>query len=46
MRTAEPCDADGQKLIDLAIAHQAVLLSKDQHVLLMKKRFLAHGIGA
>ena len=37
-------DADDQKFIDLAIAHQALLLSKDQHVLSMRKRLLAHGI--
>ena len=37
-------DADDQKFIDLAIAHQALLLSKDQHVLSMQKRLLAHGI--
>ena len=39
-------DADDQKFIDLAIAHQALLLSKDQHVLSMQKRLLAHGIRA
>jgi putative PIN family toxin of toxin-antitoxin system len=39
-------DADDQKFIDLAIAHQALLLSKDQHVLSMKKRLLAQGICA
>ena len=39
-------DADDQKFIDLAIAHQALLLSKDQHLLSMKKRLLAHGIRA
>ncbi len=39
-------DADDQKFIDLAIAHQALLLSKDQHILSMKKRLLAHGIRA
>ena len=39
-------DADDQKFIDLAIAHQALLLSKDQHVLSMKKRLLAQGIRA
>ena len=37
-------DADDQKFVDLAIAHQALLLSKDQHVLSMKKRLLAQGI--
>jgi predicted nucleic acid-binding protein len=36
-------DADDQKFIDLAIAHQAVLLSKDNAVLCMAKRLLAQG---
>ena len=39
-------DADDQKFIDLAVAHQALLLSKDQHLLSMKKRLLAQGIRA
>jgi putative PIN family toxin of toxin-antitoxin system len=39
-------DADDQKFIDLAVAHQALLLSKDQHVLSMRKRLLANGIRA
>ena len=39
-------DADDQKFIDLAVAHQALLLSKDQHLLSMRKRLLAHGIRA
>jgi putative PIN family toxin of toxin-antitoxin system len=39
-------DPDDQKFIDLAVAHQALLLSKDQHVLSMRKRLLAHGIRA
>ena len=39
-------DADDQKFIDLAVAHQALLLSKDQHVLSMQKRLLAQGIRA
>jgi putative PIN family toxin of toxin-antitoxin system len=39
-------DPDDQKFIDLAVTHQALLLSKDQHVLSMKKRLLAHGIRA
>ena len=39
-------DADDQKFIDLAIQHRALLLSKDQHVISMKKRLLAHGIQA
>ena len=37
-------DADDQKFINLAVAHQALLLSKDQHVLSMRKRLLAQGI--
>jgi putative PIN family toxin of toxin-antitoxin system len=39
-------DADDQKFIDLAVTHQALLLSKDQHVLSMSKRLLAHGVRA
>ena len=39
-------DADDQKFIDLAVAHQALLLSKDQHLLVMRKRLLAQGIHA
>jgi predicted nucleic acid-binding protein len=39
-------DADDQKFIDLAVQHQALLLSKDKAVLCMKKRLLAHGIQA
>jgi putative PIN family toxin of toxin-antitoxin system len=39
-------DTDDQKFIDLAVAHNALLLSKDQHVLSLKKRLLAHGIRA
>ena len=39
-------DADDQKFIDLAVAHQALLLSKDQHVLSMRKRLLAQRIRA
>ena len=39
-------DADDQKFIDLAVAHQALLLSKDQHLLSMQKRLLAQGIRA
>lgn len=34
-------DADDQKFIDLAVAHQAHLLSKDKAVLCMKKRLLS-----
>ena len=39
-------DADDQKFIDLAIAHRALLLSKDRHILSMKKRILACGARA
>lgn len=38
-------DADDQKFIDLAVAHKAVLLSKDKAVTSMTKRLLAHGVG-
>ncbi len=34
-------DADDQKFIDLAVAHKAMLLSKDNVVLCMSKRLLA-----
>ena len=34
-------DPDDQKFIDLAVLHQATLLSKDRAVLCMKKRLLA-----
>ena len=37
-------DPDDQKFIDLAVAHKAVLLSKDKAVTSMKKRLLAHGV--
>ena len=37
-------DPDDQKFIDLALAHQAVLLSKDRAVLCMAKRLLAGGV--
>ena len=37
-------DPDDQKFIDLALAHQAVLLSKDRLVLCMAKRLLAHEV--
>ena len=33
-------DPDDQKFIDLAVSHQALLLSKDQAVLCMRKRLL------
>ncbi len=39
-------DPDDQKFIDLAVAHQAELLSKDRAVLCMKKRLLALGVNA
>lgn len=39
-------DADDQKFIDLAVAGKALLLSKDRHVLSMKKRLLALGVHA
>ena len=37
-------DADDQRFIDLAVAHQALLLSKDQMVLRLGKRLLAAGV--
>ena len=37
-------DPDDQKFIDLAVASQAMLLSKDRHVLSMSKRLLAQGV--
>ena len=37
-------DADDQIFIDLAVAHQAKLLSKDQAVISMRKRLLALGV--
>jgi len=39
-------DPDDQKFIDLAIAHQAQLLSKDNAILCMKKQLLALGVQA
>lgn len=39
-------DPDDQKFIDLAVAGKALLLSKDRHVLSMKKRLLTQGIRA
>ena len=36
-------DPDDQKFIDLAVAHQGILLSKDNAVLAMKKRLLGFG---
>ncbi len=37
-------DADDQKFIDLAVQHQALLLSKDRDVVSMTKRLLAQDI--
>ncbi len=37
-------DPDDQKFIDLAVSHQALLLSKDQAVLCMRKRLLAFSV--
>ncbi len=46
-RAAMVCkDADDQKFIDLAVAHGALLLSKDQAVLRLAKRLLAVGVQA
>lgn len=39
-------DPDDQKFIDLAVAHQALLLSKDRAVLCMAKRLAALGAEA
>ena len=39
-------DPDDQKFIDLAVAAQCPLLSKDRHVLSMTKRLLAFGVRA
>ena len=39
-------DPDDQKFIDLAVAHRALLLSKDRAVLCMKKRLLTLGVQA
>ncbi len=39
-------DPDDQKFVDLAVARQALLLSKDRAVTSMKKRLLAHGVRA
>lgn len=44
-RTGPTCqDPDDQKFVDLAVAHQATLLSKDNAVLSMKKRLAAHDV--
>ena len=37
-------DADDQKFIDLAVAHQAILLSKDHAVLALAKRLRPLGV--
>lgn len=39
-------DADDQKFIDLALAHQAVLLSKDKAVLKLRRRLSMRGVVA
>ena len=39
-------DPDDQKFIDLAVARQALLLSKDRAVISMAKRLLVHGVRA
>ena len=39
-------DPDDQKFIDLAVQHQAMLLSKDRAVLCMKKRLLTLSVRA
>ena len=39
-------DPDDQKFIDLAVAHQALLLSKDGAIISMAKRLLRQGIRA
>ena len=39
-------DADDQKFIDLAVQHQALLLSKDRDIISMQKRLLAQEIRA
>ena len=42
-----PCackDADDQKFIDLAVAHRAILVSKDKAVLCMRKRLLTQDV--
>jgi len=39
-------DPDDQKFIDLAVASQAMLLSKDRAVISMAKRLLVHGVRA
>ena len=39
-------DADDQQFIDLAVQHGAILLSKDQAVLRLRKRLMALGVEA
>mgnify|MGYP001015477282 CR=1 FL=1 len=39
-------DADDQKFIDLAVAHKAMVLSKDNAIICMSKRLLALGVVA
>ena len=39
-------DPDDQKFIDLAMAYQALIFSKDKAVISMSKRLLRHGIRA
>ena len=39
-------DPDDQKFVDLAVAGQSLLLSKDRHLLSMSKRLLVHGVRA
>ncbi|MDD5332302.1 MAG: putative toxin-antitoxin system toxin component, PIN family [Rhodoferax sp.] len=46
-RTKPTCsDPDDQKFIDLAVAHQTTLLSKDHAVLCLKKRLLTLAVKA
>jgi putative PIN family toxin of toxin-antitoxin system len=37
-------DEDDQKFIDLAVAHRALLVSKDKAVLVLCKRLALHGV--
>ena len=37
-------DADDQKFIDLALQHNALLLTKDRDIISMKKKLIAQGI--
>jgi predicted nucleic acid-binding protein len=44
-RSAVVCkDPDDQKFIDLAVAHSAILLSKDKLVLKLRTRLTAFGV--